>query len=137
VLWSAPDAPELPDQFHMVALGWALHDGERRPMVFDDGPRVAVGDRYVAPLVRTDGGRTEPWVPLAVGAQMPLDRNELAGNEDWTNAARRRLAGRSISELQTALAQQDPDPLAAKHRDLPPDERALVVARERAADSTP
>ena len=47
VIWSAQDAPPLPDELHMTAVGWVLHDGRRRVMQYEDGPRVAIGERYV------------------------------------------------------------------------------------------
>ena len=65
-LWSADGAPPLPDVIHMEALGWVIQaGGERREAVIEDGPRVAVGERYVAPLAQVRAGTGElEWWPL-------------------------------------------------------------------------
>lgn len=139
VLWSAPDAPSLPPTLHMTALGWVLQDGDKRPVVFHEGPRVAVGERYVAPLVRVEDDPEHPeWWPLGIGAQLPLDDDRINGKGGgWSSKPRQRLAGRSVRELRALVVRQQPEPHAAKHRDLRPTKRIEAVLRDRGDATEP
>jgi len=132
-LWSAPDAPPVPSGVRMTAPGWVLQDGEQRPAAFDDGPRVALGERYAAPLVRVEDDPAAPeWWPLGISAQLRLDGDRIdpdAGR--WSDAVGGRGAPRSLGELRAALARQPPDPVAARHRRLRPSERIRAVLRDR------
>jgi hypothetical protein len=138
VIWSAKDAPPLPDELHMTAVGWVLHDGRRREMQYEEGPRVAVGERYVAPLVRVEDDPQHPeWWPLGVGAQMPLADHEISGAGSWHSSLRDQLSGRSIDDLRASLARQEPDALAAKYQNLRPSERIKAVLRDRGDQGQP
>lgn len=129
-LWSAEHAPALPTEVHMTALGWVMQNGETRPMAAANATRVAVGQRYVAPLVRVEDGADGPeWWPLGIGAQLPLDGDRVEPVTD--GPAQRALAGRDVAAVRSALDDQAPDPEAARYRRLRPTERVRAVLRER------
>ena len=132
VLWSASGAPNLPVSLEMSATGWALHDGEKIPMLVEGAPRAEVGDRILAPLFRLEDPGTMEWGPVAGAAQLRLvsGRAEQAPAGEH-NAARRSLSGLTVAEIARAWRQAMPDPRAAAHSDLRPAERVKVVTRER------
>jgi hypothetical protein len=134
-LWSAPNAPELPGEIEMRALGWVLQDGRRLPMTTVDAPRVAVGERYVAPLVQVEGGSGSlEWWPLTVGSQLPLDDSRVSppGERAWSSSMREALAGRSVGEIADLLKVQAPDPVAERYSSLRPSERVRAVLADKA-----
>lgn len=129
-LWSAPGAPDLPAEIEMRALGWVLQDGGRVPMTTDDAPRVAVGERYLAPLVQVEAGTGAPeWWPLTVGSQLPLNDSRVTppGQRAWSSPMREALSGRSVDEIAGLVRAQSPDPIAEKYRSLRPTERIRAV----------
>jgi hypothetical protein len=134
-LWSAPNAPELPGDIEMRALGWVLKDGGRLPMTAADAPRVAVGERYLAPLVQVEGeGGNPEWWPLTVGSQLPLDDSRVIppGEGVWRSPMREALARRSVDDIVDLLKGQPPDPVAERYRSLRPTERIRAVIADRA-----
>jgi hypothetical protein len=138
-LWSAAGAPPLPDEIHMTALGWVLQDGERHALVEDGAPRVAVGERYLAPLVRVEDDPDNPeWWPLGIPAQMPLGTDDTVGETNgWSNALAARLRGRSVNAIRDAVTAENPDPLAQKHAKLRPSKRIRAVLGERGDQAPP
>jgi len=136
-MWSAPDAPKLPSEIKMRALGWVLQDGKRLPATVTDAPRVEVGKRYLAPLVQVerDSG-TREWWPLTVGSQLPVDGSRAlstSGTHDWDSPIRRMLGRRSIQQVDGLIEAQPPDPLAQRYRHLRPTERVQAVMSAKAA----
>ncbi len=136
VVWRASGAPALPSTFHMTALGWVLVDGKRRELIEQDAPRVAVGERYVAPLARVeDDPQRAEWWPLSVGAQLPLVDGRASKTGEWHSALKSASAGKTLDVLGRDLHATAPDPLAARYRHLRPTERVMAVARARSQDS--
>jgi len=131
-LWSAPEAPALPSEITMTAPGWVLVEGERREVALHDGPRVTVGGRYLAPLVRVEDGPAPEWWPLTIGSQIQLNGERLAAApaDPAGNSPRDELAGRSVEEARTIVTRQKPDPAAARHRELRPTQRLEAVQEE-------
>lgn len=138
VLWRAPRAPALPAALRMTAPGWVLSDGRRRRMEPDGAPRVAPGERYVAPLARVEDAPGAPeWSPLSAGAQLPLEGDTVGEPAGPATELERTVAGRSPGELRAALHRQAPDPRAGRYRHLRPAERIRAVLRERGDAGTP
>jgi hypothetical protein len=129
-LWSAPNAPDLPGEIKMRALGWVLQEGQRLPMTTGDAPRVAVGEKYLAPVVQVEGGDGAlEWWPLTVGSQLPLGDSRVTspGRDAWRSPMRDALSGRSVDEIAELLKAQRPDPVAEKFSSLRPTERIQAV----------
>jgi hypothetical protein len=132
-IWQRRGAPSADGTVRVVTWGWAIDDGERRPVAAWGGPRLEVGARYVTPLVRAprDG---VAWTALADDSTLPLDGDVVttAGVLGVPSLLAKDLRGKSVEELATMLARTPPDPIAAKYFDVPPDERVQAVLRERA-----
>jgi hypothetical protein len=132
IVWRAPRAPAMPQVIHMTALGWALVDGRRRALVEDHAPRVAVGEQYVAPVVRVEDDPRHPeWWPLAVGAQLPLAEGRISDSGGWQSALKSQLAAATLDTLGRHVQATAPDPLAVRFSDLRPSERFKAVLRAR------
>jgi hypothetical protein len=132
VVWRAAGAPALPQTLHMTALGWVLVDGQRRELVEQDAPRVAVGEHYVAPVARVEDDPQHPeWWPLAVGAQLPVVDGRASDSGNWHSALKSGLAGKTLDALERDVQGTAPDPLAARYRSLRPTERVEAVIRAR------
>lgn len=130
-VWRRTGAPHAGRIVQALTYGWALKDGKRRPIVAWGTPRLAVGARYVTPLVRAPRDGIE-WTPLSDGAILPLDGDVMttAGIAGQPSAIAERLAGTSIQQIAAMLARTPPDPIAAKYFNLPPDKRVQAVFRE-------
>lgn len=136
VVWRAAGAPALPETLHMTALGWVLVDGKRRELVEQDAPRVAVGERYVAPLARVEDDPQHPeWWPLGVGAQLPLVDGRVSDSGRWSSALKSGSSGKTLDVLRRDVRAAAPDPLAARYGNLRPTERVRAVTRARSQDS--
>ncbi|HKH17070.1 MAG TPA: hypothetical protein VKA57_06055 [Solirubrobacteraceae bacterium] len=131
-IWRREGAPRAGDAVRVNTFGWSLQDGERRPVTAWGGPRLELGSRYVAPLVRAPRDGAE-WTPLALGATLPLEGDVMAtsGIVGAPSPLAKSMSGKAPTTLADALARTAPDPIAAKHFDLPPDERWRAVLRER------
>ena len=135
VVWRAAGAPALPETLHMTALGWVLVDGKRRELVEQDAPRVAVGERCVAPLARVEDDPQHPeWWPLGVGAQLPLVDGRVSDSGRWSNALKSGSSGKTLEVLGRDIQAAAPDPLAARYGNLRPTERVKAVARVHGQD---
>jgi hypothetical protein len=131
-IWRREDAPRTGDAVQVITFGWSLQDGERRPVTAWGGPRLELGSRYVAPLVRAPRDGAE-WTPLSLGATLPLEGDVIttSGIFGLPSPVAKSMSGKTAAALADALARTAPDPSAAKHFDLPPDERWRAVLRER------
>jgi hypothetical protein len=130
VLWSSKGAPDLPREVEMNALGWALQAGKRIPFVSHEGPRVEVGERYVAPLVQVEFDDGPIWWTLTMGSQMPLD-GAVVQKAEWHSPVNQQLAGLAIEDVATHVREQKPDPIAAANFDKRPQDRVEIVQRSR------
>ena len=123
-LWRRAGAPAVTGEIPVVTSGWVLQEGERRPFAIGGGPRLEVGRRYVAPLVRAarDG---VAWTPLSVESTLPLGIAGITteGVLGAPSSLAKGLEGSSPSDLAAILRRTRPDPVAARHFDLPPDAR--------------
>jgi hypothetical protein len=132
-IWRREDAPSAEDTIRVFTWGWALNeDGERRASTAPwGGPRLEVGARYVAPLVRAPRNGVQ-WTPLSDGATLPLDGDLITTTGIGGNPSpiAERMEGRSVDALAEILAGTPPDPIAAKYFDLGPDARWQAVLRE-------
>jgi hypothetical protein len=131
VLWSAPKAPVLPTTFDTTTYGWALVEGAKVELVPDDGPRLTVGGRYLAPLVLFEDAERSEWATMTSSSELPLDGSRIAGG-DWDSTMKDMLTGRSVDETAAIVKRQPPDPLAAKNRALRPVDRLGAVTQELA-----
>ena len=128
-LWSARSAPALPGRFTMEALGWSVSHGARRTILFEDAPRVEVGERYVAPLVR-EGGR---WAAMTLTSQLRLDGRRVTAPADGSakGPVPSQLSGRTVDQVRAAVAAQKADPVALRYRSLRPEQRVMAVVRAK------
>jgi hypothetical protein len=131
-VWTREGAPAVEQRIRVITFGWALKDGDRRPVTAWGGPRLEVGMRYVAPLVWAPRDGAD-WTPLSLDATLPLDGDRVttAGIVGLPSPIAKEMSGRSPLELSAILARTPPDPIAQKYFDLPPDERWEAVVRER------
>lgn len=129
ILWSAQRGPDLPNEVSMRVAGWALEDGVRRRFRLHGSPRVELGQRFLAPLVRVEEPFVE-WWPLSTSAVVPVVDGRIQTDDTLDNPVGKEFAGHAISALDESLARQDPDPLAAKHQELRPTERVEAVLAE-------
>jgi hypothetical protein len=136
-IWSAPDAPELPAAIEWTATGWALHEGQLYVMETDDEPRVAVAQRYLAPVVQVQFDDGPRWWPLTPGSQMPLGDNLKVAAADFSSAINPHLVGKRPNEIADIVAHQPPNPLAAQYRALRPQQRIDAVSRAESAREAP
>jgi hypothetical protein len=129
-IWRREGAPSAGRAVRVVTWGWAV-DEERRPVAASGGPRLEVGARYVTALVRAPRDGVE-WTPLADDSTLPLDGDVIttAGILGVPSLLAKELRGKSVDKLAIMLAHTQPDPIAAKYFDLPPDERVQAVFRE-------
>ena len=132
-LWRRAGAHALRGRTRIQAWGWMMEsdqvpDSPRRPIVVEGAPRMEAGRRYLAVLVRSHG----EWSPLTDGAVMTVDDSGVvtsavpAGDPVPGAAA---LRGRTVAGAGAVLARTAPDPVAARHFDLPPPARYRAVAR--------
>lgn len=133
VLWSAGNAPPLPPEVTVSAPGWVLHDGQQIPLVVNGAPRIAVGERYIAPLFRLEEDPQAPeWGPLSLAAQMPLTDGRVApAPPNQHSHIRDQLAGKAIAEVEGLVRRADPDPRAQAHHDERPADRVSTVYAEQ------
>jgi hypothetical protein len=131
-IWRRREAPAAEGVVRVLTYGWALRDGEGRPVGASGGPRLTIGQRYLMPLVRAPRDGVE-WTPLAVESTLPLDGNTvtLSGILGTPSLLARDMAGRQVSEVESILSRTKPDPVAAKYFDRPPDQRWQAVRREK------
>jgi hypothetical protein len=129
-LWSAENAPPLPDEIRMTGLGWVLHDGKRHPVQSADAPRVMPGERYLAPLALVEFDAGPEWWPLTAGAQMPVEGGVVTPAR-WNRGISAALAGRSVGQAERAIHTARPDPVAAGLSHMRPQDRVQAVARRK------
>ena len=123
-LWRRAGAPTVTGEIPVVTSGWVLEEGQRRPFAIGGGPRLEVGGRYLAPLVRAERDGVA-WTPLSVESTLPLADTGItaAGVLGAPSPLVRGLVGRSPSDLAAILRRTAPDPVAARNFDLATDAR--------------
>jgi hypothetical protein len=132
-IWRREGAPSADGSFRVITWGWEEDDrGERRPTAAPGGPRLEVGSRYVAPLVRAPRDGAD-WTPLSHGATLQLEGDVITteGIVGDASPIAKRMKGQSVDNLGAVLARTPPDPLAVKYSHLAPEQRWQAVYRER------
>ncbi|MBB1246084.1 hypothetical protein GL263_21375 [Streptomyces durbertensis] len=131
VLWSRSGAPAVPRSLTLDVAGWVSRGGERREFAVRGTSRLEIGHTYIVAVARLGDGT---WSTLGSGASLPYDGGVIGNGElEGTtvearpkrsgDGVRERMAGRSAQELTVLLRRTVPDPAAARHADLPPEER--------------
>lgn len=131
-LWKRAAAPSADGTVRVITDGWVLENGERHPFAIWGGPRLEVGNTYLAPLVRAPRDGAE-WTPLSAASTLPLQGNAVTGEGivGIPSLIAKALNGKSPTGLAVTLERTAPDPVAAKYFDLDPDARVRAVLSER------
>jgi hypothetical protein len=126
VLWRSNAAPDVPREYSVVTDGWALNDGDLSPMGTEGGPRLEVGEQYLAPWIHDTGAG---WGVLSVTAVFPVDDYGRAQRHEWAppSLAGNALVGVLPYRVSWALSTTDPDPAVAEYTHLEPLLRRLAV----------
>lgn len=133
-VWARSGAPSVVGEFQTRVLGWTMHDSERRPTVLGGAyPRLEVGDRYLSPLVMSDG----EWVTLSSEVVLPL-AGDVVASFDVMQGTRalplvEEMIGKTVDEVASLVAETSPDPLAVQYAELEPVERVEAVQQATAA----
>ena len=129
-VWKRKGGPTARGTIRTTVQGWVLQDGVRRPFAVAGGPRLELGGRYLAPLLRVSGNE---WITLSSGATLPLEGDvaTTAGVAGHASPIGEAMQGKSVSDVADLLARTPADPVAAKYAHLEPDERLKAVQRER------
>lgn len=136
-VWSAEGAPQPGANFELNTFGWNQRNGgEKKPSLRSDVIWYEKGRQYVVPLSRYEDGSLA--IP-SVDSIVPMSTSAVFGSgKSWTASTPglAALAGKAPNELTTVLASAQPDPIAAKYRDLNPSTRYRKVLAERALSTS-
>jgi hypothetical protein len=131
-LWRRAGAPRADRRFRVDVLGWSYRGDRDSPtarskLVEEHAPRLEVGHRYLAVLVRLGGD----WTPLRGSAVMTLSGNVVTSEviEGEPEPAASRLRGATLAQAAALVSSTPPDPAAARHFDLPPRRRLQAALR--------
>ena len=137
VVWTRPGADRPPEVMEVLATGWLLHDGERKPYTLDNLPRLTVGHEYLMPLADFDEAG---WDTMSM--HLELDGNKLL-TVDGTEARpyQSDLGGLTVRESTERITSTEPDPVAteAAAKGADPVERFAAVqsAKRQVATTRP
>ena len=98
-VWHRPKAPRRAGSFRMQAWGWMRWKSDQRadspihPIIVRNAPRLKVGARYLAVLMRLDGA----WTPLNDDAVMTLDGDTVTSVVDAGAPTAPSLRGKTIA----------------------------------------
>jgi hypothetical protein len=139
VLWSRPQAPaKAPAAFDIDLDGWSFHGTALTPLRLEGEPMMTVGKQYVMPIVYLQPSKNVQlagWSPLAPDSIIPYEAGVLGrgdvvpGNPTAAGTPRGQFDGKSAGDLSAVLGRTAPYPAVAGAMNLPPDERAQLVAR--------
>jgi hypothetical protein len=127
VIWSRLEQP--PTRLDFLTQGWEMLDGKQVPAASSEGPRLEVGERYLAAVVV---GGVRPGV-MTASSVLLIDGDTVTAGERSTPFVQSNLEGRSLEDVANAVRAAEPDPLAAKYERLPPMERYSAVVEERSS----
>ncbi len=109
-VWHRPKAPRRSGSFRMQAWGWMMESDQRadspiHPIIVRNAPRLKVGVRYLAVLMRLDGG----WTPLNDDAVMTLDGDTVTSEVDAgaASAPAASLRGKTVAEAAAVVRRAD------------------------------
>ncbi|MHB1242984.1 MAG: hypothetical protein ACYC1P_06245 [Gaiellaceae bacterium] len=130
-VWRNPGSPSVSGTVQFTTWGWAVHEGQRIPMVDTDSIRVEVGDRLLAPLLRAPEG---VWAALSPAAVLQLDGDIVVVAPQQTHSIpgiASALHRKASGEAGRLLAETAPRANAASLRRLNADARVAALAREQ------
>jgi len=109
-VWHRAHAPRRAVPFRMQAWGWMMEsdqhaDSPIHPIIVRNAPRLKVGERYLAVLMRLDYG----WTPLNDDAVMTLDGDTVTGHVDAgaPTAPVAALRGKTVAEAAAVVRRAD------------------------------
>jgi hypothetical protein len=107
-VWHRAHAPRRTGTFRMQAWGWMMESDQRadspiHPLIVRNAPRLKVGARYLAVLMRLDDG----WTPLNDDAVMTLDGDTVTSEVDagTATAPAASLRGKTVAEAAAIVRQ--------------------------------
>jgi hypothetical protein len=110
-VWHRRKAPRRTGTFRMKAWGWMMESDQRadspiHPILVHDAPRLEVGERYLAVLMRLRG----TWTPLSDDAIMTLDGDTVTSEVDAgePTAPAAALRGKTVAEAAAIVADATP-----------------------------
>ena len=125
-LWTYPGTDPQTGTISFVANGWIRKGDVTIPFGTLGAERLEVGNTYVIPLVKYEGG----WGWLGAETMLPVDSAQRVAVDPLriTNSTSQQLHGKSFSELTETLDGTTPDPIAARYSHLSPVERYHAVS---------
>jgi len=109
-VWHRAHAPRRTAPFRMRAWGWMMENDQHadspiHPIIVRNAPRLKVGGRYLAVLMRLDYG----WTPLNDDAVMTLDGDTVTGHVDAgaPTAPVAALRGKTVAEAAAVVRRAD------------------------------
>ncbi|MDA1279291.1 MAG: hypothetical protein O3B95_04535 [Chloroflexi bacterium] len=140
-LWSRGVVANAEGEIDLKVLGWVMHENVRRPIQFNDAPRLMPGTTYVGPLVWLTG---EPfgdgmWVGYTSPANLEVENGRIVKPELDATAKPKpiveALSGKSLTEVRQVFAVASPDPFSLEFSDLDPETRWRTTTRARQAST--
>jgi hypothetical protein len=138
VLWSRPDAPQVPANMTWEAAGWTYDGDDREKSYWWGFPRIEVGHTYVVPIAYWRTGQLSAdshWGPFTESGILPYDDGVLGDGEqtpcaepDWAPVAKR-VIGETSDALAAILNDARPDPRAVPYMGLGQRQRYLKAVR--------
>ena len=127
VLWRSPTAPPIPSVYTAGTAGWALKESRLSPMGIMGGPRLEVGERYLAAWIHSSQGG---WEVLSVSAAFPVDKHGRVQLHEWSvrSPAASAFVGALPEQVSLALAAARPDQRASRYAHLEPSVRRLAAS---------
>jgi hypothetical protein len=109
-VWHRTKAPRRSGSFRMQAWGWMMESDQRadspiHPIIVRNAPRLKVGGRYLAVLIRLD----DRWTPLNDDAVMTLDGDTVTSEVDAgePSAPAASLRGKTVAEAAAVVRRAD------------------------------
>lgn len=135
-IWAAAGAPEINKTVEVVDFGWLLKGDQMIPF----SPQLEVGSTYILPLALLESNLREgsEWTPISLTAVLPLSGGVVDADDPILDRWVHPYSGESVEEIETVLADTEPDPLAVRYAHLDPEARArAVVMAEATAEGAP
>jgi hypothetical protein len=127
ILWRRPHAPEPPRRFRFDDWGWVGTLENRRPIRVCGETRMAIGRRYLAPIVRHNG-TWYPFFPTRLRLRGDLVVGGVDGGEPENS--HQALVGRSVRSAVRLVAETSPYRAVVRHPEGSPARRWQAVYRD-------
>lgn len=107
-LWQRAGTATVDGTLAVKTWGFVEEDGKRYPQAPMDGPRLEVGHRYLAPIVRS----CDEWFPLSDSATVTLDGDVITSEVSIgkPSPAASALHGLSIDQAADTVNRTEPSP---------------------------